>query len=142
MKFLYAVMLLVFLASCTKTPVVTPTETPTTPEVTQETPVDEALVDDIVSEIEELGVTAENEIITLDGAYKNPKGDVDMKIDYSVDASGVIQSINVSATTYDLTQFNTSAQELVGKTLTDAESFYVAGGSLTSDAFTTAIKNR
>ena len=50
-----------------------------------------------------------------------------MKIDYSVDANGLIQTINVSATTYNLEDFNTQAQSLVGKTLADAESFYVAG---------------
>ena len=135
-------MLLVFLASCTKAPVETPTQSGDTAPVAQEEQVDEALVNDIVSEVENLGTTAENEVITLDGAYSNPAGPVDMKIDYSVDANGVIQTINVSASTYDLSPFNQSAQELVGKTLTDAESFYVAGGSLTSDAFTTAIKNR
>ena len=142
MKFVYAVMLLVFLASCTKTPVETPVLDETPAPVAQEEQVDEALVNDIVSEVENLGTTAENEVITLDGSYTNPKGNVDMKIDYSVDANGVIQTMNVSATTYNLEDFNTAAQELVGKTLSDAENFYVAGGSLTSDAFTTAIKNR
>jgi hypothetical protein len=100
----------------------------------------------MAGEIEEetmaLDDTVENELITLDAGYSNPKGPVDMQISYNVDDAGIIQSIDVSATTYDLTDFNSAAQVLVGQTLQDAESFYVAGGSLTSDAFTSALKNR
>lgn len=135
MKKFYVLFLVILLASCgaqTTNDTTTATESENTNEVLAE----------VDAEIENLDTSATNEVVVLDAAYNNPNGPVDMKIAYAVDAEGVITSMEVTATTYDMTGFNGAAQELVGKTLTDAENFYVAGGSLTSDAFASAIKNR
>lgn len=107
---------------------------------------DENMEDDMADDIDEdtamLEETASNQVMVLDATYNNPKAEVDMMINLSVDENDVIESIEVSATTYDLSDFNAAAQELLGQNISQAEEFYVAGGSLTSDAFTTAIKNR
>lgn len=97
---------------------------------------------DIDVETDMLDEVVENEVITLDASYTNPKGPVDMTVTYSLDENDVIESIEVSATTYDVSGFNAEAQSLIGQDISAAESFYVAGGSLTSEAFTAAIKNR
>lgn len=145
MKFVYAMMLLVFLASCTKAGV----EAPVSPEAsnsgnTAEVAVDEALVNDIVSEVQNIAVSAENEVQTLDVSYKDPAGTTQMKIEYALNADNTIESIHVihvAGTDGFIKGFEVEAQKLVGKTLSDAENFYVAGSSLTSEAFSTAIKN-
>ncbi|MDP3380985.1 MAG: hypothetical protein Q8S84_05750 [bacterium] len=63
-----------------------------------------------------------------------------MSISYTLSESGTIETIEVTATTYDLEDFNTAAQDLVGKTLEDAKNFEKAGASLTNEAFKNAIK--
>lgn len=80
------------------------------------------------------------EVVKLDAKYNNPKGEVDMSISYTLSESGTIETIEVTATTYDLEDFNTAAQDLVGKTLEDAKNFEKAGASLTNEAFKNAIK--
>jgi len=97
---------------------------------------------DIDTEVEILEETVSNQLITLDASYNNPKGNVDMVINYEVDKNGMIESIWASATTYDLSRFNSSIQSLVWKSISEAEDHYTAGSSLTSEAFTRAIKNR
>lgn len=98
--------------------------------------------DDIEADMATLDEAANNEVMTLDASYKNPKVEVDMMINYSLASDNTIESIEVTATTYDITEFNSAVQELVGQDISQAEDFYAAGSSLTSDAFTSAIKAR
>jgi len=63
-----------------------------------------------------------------------------MTIEYSLDTDGKIETINVSATTYDITGFNTAAQVVIGKTIEEAKEASIAGGSLTNSAFKDALK--
>lgn len=180
MKVFYALFLLVFLASCTKSVEDTNTQavdSDTNIEATEvmdtsDEPTEDDMMDDeedantkeseeemddteamdnnleaevsadIDTETDMLDEVVENEVVTLDASYTNPKGPVDMTVTYSLDENDVIESIEVSATTYDVSGFNAEAQSLVGQDISAAESFYVAGGSLTSEAFTAAIKNR
>jgi len=114
--------------------------------------------DDEVSESEQVSTTTSDEVVaqtelldnleedttktvTLDAAYSNPKGPVDMKINYTLSADGTIDTIAVSATTYDVAEFNSAIQSLVWKTLEDAAN-YKTGSSLTGDAFKSAIKEQ
>ena len=155
MKYFYILIALAFLASCGAKDVVN-TDTPT-----QEDEVIEATLDEIESELEDLlnveedeSETAETEaeapaeetameskVVKLDAAYTNPAGPVDMTIEYSLDSEGKIETIEVAATTYDLTDFNTSAQKVIGMTVEDAANEVITGGSLTDPAFSAAMKN-
>lgn len=80
-------------------------------------------------------------VIELSAPYVNPQGNVDMTIEYTLDADDKIDSINVSATTYDLTDFNNSAQKVIGMTVEEASNEVITGGSLTDPAFSDALKN-
>ena len=108
--------------------------------------------------LEEVSITTSNEIVTqtqtlnnleedssktmtLDAGYTNPKGSVDMAVSYSIDKNGLITAIGVSATTYDVSDFNSDIQSLIGQTLDDAVN-YKTGSSLTGDAFKKVIKNQ
>lgn len=99
------------------------------------------VADDINAEIAVLEEAEEDttKTVTLDASYNNPKGPVDMTINYSLNEQGEILEIGVAATTYDVSDFNASIQTLVGSTLEEAAE-YNSSSSLTGDAFTTAIK--
>lgn len=136
MKYLYLIILTVFITSCwaqiqEESKIVV--EDQNTIEVTNE----------INNEISNLDVTFEDnstKITKLDAKYTNPAGEVDMVISYSLDSEWKIDTIDVSATTYDLKDFNTAAQVLVGKTIDEAKDTEIAGWSLTTHAFKDALK--
>lgn len=139
MKAFYALFLLVFLASCGSEAVVESTTVDsTTDQTSQEI---QAEIDEIPEEVmmDDTG-SVESEVEVLDAAYTNPKWPVDMEIEYTLDVNGTIESIDVTATTYDVSKFNTAVQDVVGMTLEEASSTYVSGSSLTSSAFNNAIK--
>ncbi|NVP17826.1 hypothetical protein HUU51_03850 [Candidatus Gracilibacteria bacterium] len=136
MKYLYLLVLSVFLVSCGAK----------APEITTEVDV-ENITNEVVSEINSELETIEDEmvpvkdIVKIDATYTNPAGEVDMVINYTLSDTGVIETIEVSATTYDLTEFNEEVKsQLVGKTIEEAKNTEVAGGSLTTEAFKKALK--
>lgn len=84
--------------------------------------------------------TVENKVEKITTTYKNPKGDVNVDISYSLDADGKIATMEVTSDNYDLTNFNKEVQsQVIGKT-TGEVNVYVAGESLTNDAFNKAVK--
>lgn len=99
------------------------------------------VADDINAEIAVLEKAEEDvtKTVTLDASYNNPKGPVDMTINYNLNDQGEILEIGVAATTYDVSKFNTAIQSLVGSTLEEAAE-YNSSSSLTGDAFKAAIK--
>lgn len=132
MKYLYLLLLTVFIASCgAKVDETKVVEDETTTEV----------VTEINNELENLNeVTPIKNIVKLDAKYNNPAWEVDMVIDYTLDDNGVIETIDVSATTYDLTEFNESIKILVWKTIEEAKNTEITWGSLTTEAFKKALK--
>ncbi len=101
---------------------------------------------EIISELEEAindiwNGNWENELKKINAFYKNPKTQVDMIIEYSLDEEGKIEKINANATTYDLTKFDENIQILVWKTIDEAKETYISWGSLTTKAFKEAIKD-
>ncbi len=138
MKYLYSLVLLVFLASCTNGAWVTNEETVdnenTSTEVTN-SEIDEAMEETFSEEESNEGLTM------LDATYTNPQAEIDMKIYYSLNEANEIEEIYAEASNYDMSAFNENIQYLVGKTMEEAENVYVSGSSLTSEAFTSAIKN-
>ena len=165
MKKFYIIMLLVFLTSCGTNSSQEPTASEETeqnqvqeqPEnlsgqgqwdqsyedmMDQEDEVASETAQDIEDEMDSMEESAQNEVMTLDATYNNPNGEVDMKVNLELSQDDTIESLEVTATTYDVTDFNDAAQDLIGKDVSEAEEFYASGSSLTSDAFTKAIKNR
>lgn len=148
MKLFPFLILLTVLASCgAEAPVENNTEVNTSEEVT--VPADEVLLDEVTDDLETMevspseydtAVTTSNQVVVVDAPYTNPAGPVDLKVQIELDADGIIQSIEASATTYTVEKFNDAAQELIWKTLQDAETFYAAGSSLTTEAFNNAVK--
>lgn len=132
MKYLYLLILTVFIASCgAKVDETTVVQDEATSEVVAE----------INNEVETLNETnTESNVIKLDAKYTNPAGEVDMVINYTLNEDGTIATINTTATTYDLSQFNEAIQTLVGKTIEEAKSAEIAWGSLTTEAFKNALK--
>lgn len=138
MKYLYLLILSVFLVSCGAK----------VEEKNVEMDVDNItseVISDINSELETLDNQDEiipvKNIIKLDATYTNPAWEVDMVINYTLDDKWVIETIDVNATTYDLTEFNEEVKtQLVGKTLEEAKNTEVAWGSLTTEAFKKALK--
>lgn len=143
MKAFYVVLLLVFLASCgSEVNVETPSD-PVVQETTQE-------MNDALAELpEEIEVSTDTsvqqwddaKIVQLAAPYTNPKWPVDMQIEYSLDEQGNIESINVFATSYDLTNFNQSIQSVIGMSVEEASDYYVSGSSLTTPAYQEALKS-
>lgn len=132
MKYLYLLLLTVFIASCgAKVDETKVVEDETTTEV----------LADINNELDTLEVD-ENiaDITKIDAKYTNPAWEVDMVINYTLDWSGTIATINTTATTYDLSQFNDAIQSLVWKTIEEAKNTEITWGSLTTDAFKKALK--
>lgn len=170
MKYFYILLTLAFLASCGSAAVTPSetndeVEAPITAEVNEiiESTLDElngelgdldtsSIGEDEESDTDETAweamddtVTANEEVmeakvVKLEAPYTNPAGPVDMEIEYSLDSDGLIETIEVSATTYDLTDFNASAQKVIGLSLADAADIVVTGGSLTDPAFSAALK--
>lgn len=142
MKAFYALFLLVFLASCgsdVAETVVTPSES-TAEETSAEIDWEIMEIPEEVMMEDTAMVESESKVEVLDAAYTNPKWPVDMEIEYALDANGTIESIDVSATTYDVSGFNSAVQDVVGMTLEEASDTYVSGSSLTSAAFNSALK--
>ena len=143
MKYLYTILAVMILASCTNTEKET-TEVETSDKSTAvERTVSD--IDDEISNIDENETSndedlVDNKVVKLDAPYKNPKVDVDMTIEYTLDSENKIETINVAATTYDLTKFNDAAQVVVGKTIEEAKEATIAGWSLTNEAFKAALK--
>lgn len=147
MKYLYSVLAILILASCSSS------ETPT--EVTN-TEIDSAIesttndIENEISNIEEnietstwtneWELTDSNKMVKVEAKYNNPQQEVDMSVAYSLDSEGKIETINVSATNWDLAEYNTAAQAVIWKTLEEASEFSVAGASETNAAFQNAIK--
>lgn len=144
MKYLYTILAILVLASCTAT------ETPTEVSNTEVDTAVEATTTDIENELSaiENEMAAEetiiaddtNKMVKVDAKYNNPQQEVDMTVEYSLDAEGKIETINVSATNWDLSQYNEAAQVVIGQTLEEAAKFGIAGGSETNAAFQNALK--
>ena len=141
---------LVFLVSCGESTVVdAPIQEPSIAEQETVTEIEGAL-DELIETTQDAEVDEGSamepqasdweEIVLLDATYTNPKGSVDMTIEYELGVNDIIENINVSATTYDLTGFNDSIQSVVGMTLEEASDTYISGSSLTSAAFNNALK--
>ncbi|MCH2188386.1 hypothetical protein MK079_00985 [Candidatus Gracilibacteria bacterium] len=162
MKFMFLIIGFLILASCshevkneTNTGAVATQETITEQQIEEleenlennETVSQESnqeVIDEINASLNELESVSEvsPKPVLLEAHYNNPKGLVDMVVNYTLDANGVITAIGVSATTYDGTaNFNDEIQSLVGKTLEDAVN-HKTGSSLTGDAFKKAIKSQ
>lgn len=158
MKYFYILLTLAFLASC-GTASVTPTDSVETPSNEEVNEIVETTLDELDAELSELDTSdigegqkveedttdtaseevMEAKVVKLDAPYTNPAGPVDMTVEYTLDSAGNIETIEVSATTYDLTGFNEGIQQVVGMTLADAAS-YATGSSLTGPAFSAALK--
>lgn len=133
MKYIIGLLLVTFLASCNST--------------NEETIVIE---DDINMQIqeemdalwleEEQEESEESKVVVLDANYHNPAGSVDMTIEYSLDEENKIDFIEVKATTYDVSEFNTEVQKLVWKTIVEVWEVEISGWSLTTEAFKEALK--
>ncbi len=146
MKIIYLLMLTLLLASCGSTQ----------NKDTENTVTDQAAIEDTTKQINEeinnLNADTETwvaieesssstwDVVKLDATYSNQNWPVDMWITYSLSDAWIIESIEVTATVYDMTDYNKAAQVLVGKTLEDAKKFEVAWASLTNEAFKKAIK--
>lgn len=142
MKYFYILFALAFLASCSTA------ETEVSPEVSNTT-VEQTTLNELDSEMSELpseesventDISASSEIQILQAPYTNPAGPVDMQVAYTLDTAGKIEAIDISATTYDLSQYNEAMQSVVGMTLAEASEYSVSGSSLTGAAFRAAVK--
>lgn len=143
MKAFYVVFLLVFLASCGSEAVVE-TATPETPDAAMEQTVEdmETEMNNMPEEVSnDEAASLESQVQVLDAGYTNPKGPVDMQVEYTLADDQTIESIEVSATTYNVSEFNNEIQNVVGMTLEEASDTYISGSSLTSAAFNNAIKS-
>ena len=135
MKYLYTIFLITFLASCTGTQDNLDTEIDLIPDATIKT------VDDIDSEISNLEADeTESKIVKIDATYTNPKLDVDMVVSYSLSEDNTIETIGISATNWDLSEYDTAAQVVIGKTLEEASETNITWSSLTNAAFKKALK--
>jgi len=153
MKKIYILAGLLFLASCGQAEIqeTVQNEVPATPETVVEEVLDEVIEttedetpsEEINAEVEALETAVEDttKTVTVDASYTNPKGNVDMMLDYTLDSEGKIETIGVSATTYDVANFNDEIQTLVGSTISEAAE-YTSGSSLTGEAFKKAVKTQ
>ncbi len=142
MKYLYTLVLVAFLASCANPSVnqENSENTQTGSEMNTEAETNQNIENEMDATFNESNET--NEVERLDATYRNPETEVDMVVEYNLDENDIIQSINATATTYDINKFNEKIQYLVGEPIEEAEEVYVSGSSLSSEAFVTAIKNR
>ena len=107
--------------------------------------VEDEVINDIDSEIEAIEennevVVETNKVIKLETKYSNPKQEVEMEISYSLNTEWKIETINVTSSNWDLSDFNNGVQVVVWMTLEEASEASVAGASLTSAAFKSALK--
>ncbi len=140
MKYIYTLVLVTFLASCTNPWVNNDNTTQTWSPVSEVT--NQELEDEMDNSFSWTTIEwEEDKIEKIEASYKNPKTEVDMVINYSTDDNNNIEFIEASATTYDISWFNEQIQYLVGQPVSEAENVYISGSSLTSEAFSSAIKN-
>jgi len=135
MKYLYLILAMTLLASCW---------------VESKNQIETATVDEVVelTEIEDNLSTLDNLVENnsktekLSTVYDNDKVSVEMDVEYTLDSEWKISAINISASNYDLTDFNTNAQGvLLGLSLDEAsEVTAISGSSLTTAAFTKLLK--
>ncbi len=144
MKIIYVLMLTLLLASCGGSDKVE----------NNNNIVDEIVIEETTNQIDEelnnleMNIDSDisnellktNEVIKIDAKYNNPKWEVDMLVSYVLDSNWIIESMDISASNFDLSNFNSEAQILIWKTIDDAKQFEVAGGSLTTEAFRNALK--
>ena len=85
----------------------------------------------------------EEKVVKIDATFNHPKQEVDMVVSYSVDKNNIINSIDVSATNWDLSKFNKEAQNFIWKSLSEISETteIISWQSLTTDAFKKALKN-
>ena len=141
MKYLYTILAVLILSSCW-------TQNDTDITITKDNVSTEKTNNDIENEISNIDLNSveqaddkmDNKVTKLDATYTNPQTTVDMVLDYSLDDENKIETINVSATTYDVSEFNTKLQSVVWKTLEEASEVYISGSSLATEAFHNAIK--
>lgn len=135
MKYLYLILAITLLASCgveSKSEI----ETATVDEVVELTEIEDSL-----STLDNL-VENNSKTEKLSTVYDNDKVSVEMDVEYTLDSEWKISAINISASNYDLSEFNDNAQGvLIGKTLDQAsEVTAISGSSLTTTAFTNLLK--
>ncbi|QFR38838.1 hypothetical protein A9Q91_01215 [Candidatus Gracilibacteria bacterium 28_42_T64] len=149
MKYIYIIMVTLILASCSNNVVVEDSEVveKTTSDIDTELLVlDTEDTDNSETESEEGNIEAEEEnieekkVVKLSAKYNNPQQEVDMMVNYSLDENDKIKTIEVIASNWDLSDFNTAAQVVIGKTLKEASDASIAGASLTTAAFNNALK--
>lgn len=142
MKYLYTLVLVAFLASCANPGVEQENgeNTQTGSEINTETETNQDIENEMDSTFDESN--EDNEVERVEATYNNPATEVDMVVEYTLDEDDFIQSINASATTFDVSDFNEWIQYLVGQPIEEAEEVYVSGSSLSSEAFADAVKNR
>jgi len=107
--------------------------------------IDNEVMNDIDSEMEAIEENKEvvvetNNVIKLETKYNNPQQEVEMEISYSLNTEWKIETINVTSNNWDLSDFNNGVQVVVWMTLEEASEASVAGASLTSAAFKSALK--
>lgn len=158
MKAFYVLLLLVFLASCGSEVVENPElDVPVIEGPAIEAPIVEApaieeinealdeLPEEVIDLMEENSDTSaeveDSKIVKLETPYINPKGEVDMMIEYTLNSENKIETIDVSATSYDLSDFNASIQAVIGMSVEEASEYYVSGSSLTTAAYQAALQN-
>lgn len=118
-------------------------DTPTTTIQTEETQevsveTEEPQEEEVVEE-----TVPSEKLIELSTKYNNPKIEVLMDIDMTVDNNDIIQSISVTSPNYQgMPEFNSGIQAVVGMSVDEASEYYVSGSSLTTPAFQAALKNR
>lgn len=159
MKFIYLMLITVILSSCFADKEVVKDEkvikNPISIEEAEKIAEEETIkeIEEEISNIEikdEVENNTNNEEISeakvekLDAKYVNWWGvDVDMSIKYTLDKNKLIKTISVSDSNSDMkvVWFNDAIQkELVWKSLDEASEFYISGSSLTSEAFSNALK--
>lgn len=153
MKTFYILLLLVFLASCGSENEVAVLPDIEIPVIEKSSPIEIVEIDEALSELPEEIIDimeeensdtsteiSESKVVILDTPYVNPKGEVDMMIEYALDSEDKIETIDVSATSYDLSDFNASIQAVIGMSVEEASEYYVSGSSLTTAAYQDALK--
>ena len=172
MKAFYILILLVFLTSCgtevsTEDITVSPDVVQETRmEIDQETeilPDTQEVVDELINEVNTVPLGEEDnlevdtpseiespktekisssKVVELSTTYNNPKMEVVMNIEYTVDEDNKISEISVTSPNYGwMPEFNTGVQGVIGMTVDEATEYVVAWSSLTTPAFQAVLKN-
>ncbi len=96
---------------------------------------------DDLKEEEQVGSTFPSKVVELETTYNNPKMEVMMNIEYSLDSDDKISEISVTSKNYPgMPDFNTWIQAVVWMTVEEASEYVVSGSSLTTPAFQGALK--